>query len=816
VKLGKLLYLFDNIISRICNYNIDKYVLESDQSIASAKDAMLWLYVDSMDARLLDFLDVERFFNFIRLLITKDVQSENTSMDEASVDTRHSKIKENLYQSSNPGGTKDKSLTVSSTETLRTYLKSFKNNTRDTLSKTFYVYNELNIFWQYLQNCESYTEITEDLEGIEQILFLAQTLKQILTQQLSAYMKLNSLEVPHSELDNSCFKHSDLSEGNFINSIFCNSQLNNTVWKNCNLSICNLKQCSAKNSDFSGSNFNYSNLTGVNFSNSILNDAQLTSVALRDPMIDTYTDYIKTMIKGVYGEDALDHPDEINEIENYIIRIKKVLEDEGGRESIEYKDIYRGEKIRSEFIKKLADKAQSNKSLSWLWLPAAAQDTDDTVHILLTDPNGSILCADDKEVKGTVLDGALEKLTEVMKNFLEYHKNRVIDPDMLNKLGCFAGKEDKEHKKMREAKYGKICFQTASLREVSANRILLPKTDLSFVDATDCSMDSSDISEALVHHGEMRKAYFGNANLNKADFYCSDMGNANFNHAKMMDAVILDSNLANVDFSSATLIKTMIINSACDKPYLNSLLKPFEKRPELYLFDNYDDARTEDDTETEDANSIQQKNDNTMRDSNWTNANANDITLIGLDMDRSHFEQAQLKSSLIFNCLSRWSFFDNTDLAYAILMGISFHQSSMQSIILSKACIYACEFTGCRMSSASLIGASLDKVFFFDVGMSDVNMSHADFRNCSIRDVNFSNINITNTKFTNTVFDNIDFGSCIGLENAKFENCIFLRMGYEGSEQKIELKTSGEHKQSIPLKRGKQDKAKQTFRYSTI
>ncbi len=747
VMLCKIMHLIDCIIIRISNNNIDPSILGETTDVRASRLGLIWLFCESKDPRELDVQDMNRFYNLLLLQVSRDVSEETQNRDstynELKTISVYNQLKESLYS----GKTEE----ISQRE-LRGYLSAFKKTTKQLIREMFSVYDELLIYRDYLLSTNIVHVSKGIIEETEQILVLAETIKLIIIERFTTYVKIGNLNLSHSELPNGWFNRSELSDSNFVNSVFRHARFENAILRNCDLSICDMMYSVASSCDFTGCNFSFSNLSGMDLSEALLNNCQLGDALFRDVRTDSRlpcAEYFENSpnISPAYNDLCKER---IKELE-YLSQNKEALED-GHRRF-----------IQNALLQRLTNASGEPGDLYYLTV-VADRSADSSARLTIGKSEDGYF--------NTVLDASAEIISnEIIEPYVQYQRSRVISPELFAELQRIDNIDINRDRESRLRRYGTICLHPAILRNASVSDAIMPRADLSHVDISDASFGRTDASSSVMHYTNAKNAFFRGANVSNASLFSSTFKSANFADANLIGTVFIDCDLFGVSFSKALMLNSVFINSEQKKPYLGRLLKKTSEgiarmRSISNLVDSIDDA------------DVSARN-MSLVESDWRDAQASNAHIIGMNMDRSHFDGADMKSATIFNCIARWSGFEKTDMSYGLLMGLSFHQSSMEGIQLSKARIFASEFSGCRLNGSTFIGSRCDKVIFYDADLRDSNFSHAQIYNCTFWDVNLCNTNMANAIFENVVFCSVDFTQCIGIDNATFINCVFLEVNAE-------------------------------------
>ena len=148
-----------------------------------------------------------------------------------------------------------------------------------------------------------------------------------------------------------------------------------------------------------------------------------------------------------------------------------------------------------------------------------------------------------------------------------------------------------------------------------------------------------------------------------------------------------------------------------------------------------------------------------MQDCNLQNCMAAGSCFVGMNLDRSVLNLADLKKPFFSNCPLRWSDLHRVNLTYSLLLGTAFAHLALNQSVLANARLFACLLSESNLSGANMISARIDNVLFENCDLSSANLSHARFYNCVFRNVSFGSkensteTNVTSAHFTNCVFE---------------------------------------------------------------
>lgn len=744
----KLLNLIDALTLRICDHNIDRSVFKFGFNTKRAREAFIWHMCTSTPAMRLDVQDINRLKSFFKIQIERKLASIGKYYDHTDIQEEYARVMDSFDYNS---------VELEWQEMRRKQaidiVDDFKKQLQKLINDTYDVYDCLTSYRDYLANTE-FTPQKSDIKPIKHAISLAVTVKKIFTERFSSYIKIPKMSLGHSELSGVHFSRSNISESNFINSDFIYAQLDNTIANNCDFSICNFMSCDAQNATLNDCTFNYSNMTGMNLSGASLNNTTLNAVIFRDTRLDSSIGFAQALLsgdeKGMIAYVA--RKDELTKRNN------KHTADEMGKKAVQ--------NFHDMLARKNSDKEGS------LWRLTCAADNDATAHLWVVDERGK------PDTSKTIIDEVFGKSRNMLEAVESERNTKVISKYLLDMLREAERKETSDDRSYRIKKYGKICFEATTLNGADIVKCSLPEIDLSHMDVRNASFSESDLTGSIGYYTNAETAYFGGANLNNSDFYQCNFNDTSFANANCMNVMFVDSSLRSIDMNKALAIGIIIVNTQKKTPYISELLTELDEsdpdRKELLPMTEYVD----DIVDFKDEGLI-------MTESNWNRASASKSVFMNVKMDRSHFNFTDFRDFLIFNCVARWSSFERADMSYGLLIGSTFHQSIYTSSTLSQTHIYACEFSGCRMTDLILIGSRCDKVVFQDNDLSRANFSHVYFQNCIFKDCIFNGINLSKATFKHCTFSNVDFSNnCIGLASVKFIDCYFNKIkGMKGEER---------------------------------
>ncbi|MGN1372874.1 MAG: pentapeptide repeat-containing protein [Candidatus Coproplasma sp.] len=864
IQLGKIVRLIENIVSRICDNNIDKSIMNNELIFESMRSGFLWLYAHEGKNNVLDVRDANRFLDHLKYQIITNKRFKDKPFDNNEVEETFRRAREAFY--SLDYGKGDKAGTVyldgqdgeqqvkkSTDGNKLEYITAYKANMRTIIDQFFTGYEHLigyrdalvrnndlkddtvNIFKRKSkkkvkgESAEAVqdgnnTEDTTLLQGSRnrpisedqhKILIFSEIMKRVLIDRFTSFVKIDDLNLGNSTLTKGWFNYSELTKSNFTHTSFKFARLESAIFRGCDLSTCSFILADASDTDFTGSNFSYSDLTGMDLSDSILNNTQMNSVLLRDERLDHYGGYEYLFTKNkVKKPEQLNCENEPAQPQNAVEEREMQMMRQQLREgeiinhvvSLFAKDWY-DPKEEQDGFKKLKEAFDGSRKGIYPTILSSDGYVDDEKAISVAD---TIVYS-----KDSLLDRAHEILcTDILKFFFEYRVKNKLSKETLEAV-CEARKDEKaELKMLREAMYGKVYFGVANLEAASVNNVSMKNIDFSHVNISIASFADSDLSGTDMYYTKARKARFYRTNLNNVDAYRTEFEESNFSSASMIDTVLVDCNLNGCNFDRAILLRAKLINSLTDDK--NNLPRPYLSRFIYKLsgvhsgLDETIEFVSDSEVIEVDKNKVQMRHIEELNDehscvgSDFTEALADHIVIMNVNMVRSIFDKISAKDAFIYNALMRWCVFKDSDLSNSICYGTSFHQSSFDGAKFSRAKLIACEFSNASLRNTNMISVLLEKVIFDEANLSYCNFSGATIENCSFRKCNFQKVILSGTVFKNVIFSQIDFQSVIGLDEAIFIDCAF-EMKDKGNVElgdELELKNNS---QNVYLRRVEAD-----------
>ena len=680
-QLSKNLNLIESLLRKLCHDSVDSSINE-DSTIDEINQAVTWQFVDCVKVDKPAYQDIERIRQILKA--HGEVNHLNFEKDD---------------------------------RTRGNILINYKKSLREMLKDMFNVLGNLVNFDQYLTVVEDMSAYQSSTKGddmiylkskdqTKQILALTETVKALILEYLVGYVKIRSLNLPHSFLKEAKFTHSILNDGNFMSSELTDAVFRCSSMRSCDLSMCALDGIDAVGADMRRSTFNYSDLSGADFSSAVLKECSLNSVTLFDRRIvlkDTY--YNINFVSGRVNF--------ANGSENTPVECEEAV----------------------------CHSYNSFAVNSW--------KEGDIVNNIIA----KITRNTDNDLKRQTMDMEMDNLGELLKDFNNNINNAVEEYRVEYATVCpspvfmnWAEKVYKEH----NYNYN---FEPAKLRNASITRASMPNTDMMYINMEGATFDDTDISSSRFFFNNSSSSRFSNSNAGNCKFYRGDFSNSTFFNANAINTEYIDCNLSGSSFENAMLIGAKFISTESDELFIEKLL-------------NYTDGEfCVSDKEiltikTEHGlwkDSVVSHAD--MQDCNMQNCVFSNGVFVGINLDRSVFSNADMKKSFIYNCLVRWADLYKVNLSYSLIMGTMFDHAGFNDSMLSNCRMFANVLTECNISKTNLVSCRFDNVVFINCDFSGANLSNSVFHNCVFKDCNFNQANLIKTFFNNCKFDSSNITS---------------------------------------------------------
>ena len=796
IQFSKLVRAIELIVTRICDNNIDKSIQNNELLTDSMKEGFIWLYVEGQSKTNIDVRDENRFFDYVKYKIINAEYWKGKAFDNKKAEEIFAEVKQIYYTAGVVGAASSSGI-----KNKRDIIKNYKDSMKKLIEDFFYGYSLVTSFRNAIEHY--YTVANEKQKGdidkaLNVVIPYAETLKRVLMDRFTSFVKTDDINLGNTMMPTAWFNYSELSDSNFTHSSFNRAHIENAIMRNCDLSISSLISVDASGTDFSGSNFNFSNLTGIDLQNAILDGSQLNSILLRDSKMDDFNGWEERLflttsslriISGRKEQECCWAHDKHEEIEQEIKqhRAWRNKQKEGG-EAMRFADTART------VIRDIKPYAQTNEVLKELWLNEDGE--------ILARKEERTLLGDQTTRAANVLQAAYEEINGRLENNIKAHKYRKLSRGLYDCIkdarnyesnwGFVVG-EDQEPvpaKLSRESTFGEIIFDVAVLDSASIEKAPMRRIDFSYVSMCATSFKCSDLTGAEMYYTNAMAADFSRTNLNMLDAYRADFSEGGFSNAKLINSYFLDCDLSNANFSKAIMLRTAIVASQEDmdvrKPYLLRFLQKEETPPSNTGVSNYEAATSTEvlaDGTYRHVTALETDTKGLCVDSNFSDIMANELLCININANRTLFKNAVLKKGVFFNCMMRWSTFDNADMSNCICIGNSYHQTSFAKVTFSRAAFSACEFSNADLTGADLISCQFNNVIFEEASLRGCNLAGSRVNGGVFRKCAMQGVNLTGAIFKNVSFMDIDFSEAVGLADAKFENCRFSWKEVEVSEQ---------------------------------
>lgn len=770
MRFGKAVRLLEELLSRICDNNIDRSILSKEKDFENIESGFAWLYSnnDAMgDTKTLDVRDEKRFLDYLKYQLITEKYYSTHPFNNVAFEKDFELLKDAFFK-----------LDFSPKEkpTQESLIYDYKQKMVFIIQCFFMGYKQLVEYRNALIHIRTprlKISRAKLFANKEKILDYSNTLIQVLIDLFSSFVKINDLNLGNSILDKGWFNYSELSDSSFTHSSFKFARIENAVLKHCDLSTCCFIDADASDTDFSNSNFNYSDLTGTDLSGCTLNEAQMANILLRKKAECYPFNGLSLVI-----DNALDA------IENG--RYPKTTTD---KETGEQKDIKPELEYAKNTLKCLKTFKITEIDLESILLRKGLADP---TSVLYKKCFMESFFTDDNDARYAISDYMNRAYGEAMELLHPFFQNRdmaIFDKKSLNalRIACEIEEitdlqkkdEEKRNKSVREKQFGKLSLSVATLREATANKASVPCADFSYVDLTRAALKDSDLSEATMYYTEALQATLHESNLNQLNAHQANYNGATFSQANLIGAIFTDCLMDACIFKEANLLDAKIINSSnaspLKVPFCRVIYNNEPILPSASMLHSVIDEHAELPSNHNKASNVDSEKVPFAPNCNFFNAIADNVMIINVDMQKSRFENATMRNGLLFNNIMWWNNFKRAELSNAIIAGVSFYQSNFVRAQLGRTFIYSSDFIGANLAETSFISALLNTVVFDQTKLDESNFSSATIKNSTFRCCSFKNVILTGACFENVLFDSIEgFENAVGLEQAKFKNCIFI------------------------------------------
>ncbi len=734
--LSKNLNLIEKVIYKLCYGSIDSSITEGEAEIESVKQAMTWMFVDCVDCDRPSYQDVAR----VKMILSKkdileSVGEVNDKKEKISGDSLKRRCIEHLNRKVTNNHIQKATGGVKA-------MNAYKTVIRNTLNDMFDVLSNLLNFSQYLAVVEetaypnimpnSTFQTLEELKtrpNMQKILALAEGVKTVLIEYFVSFVKIKEISLPHSYLSFAQFNHSTITNGNFMSSEIENANMEFASARDCDFSMCSMDNISASHADFTRCNFNYSSMIGADLSNAVLNETALNSITLLDDRIlqpDLYSD------RGGDADFQISYADAENEIKELFNKFTH---------NVSLKD----PDLRIDIVSRLGKHYKGENGLSQtLEVPLNKEQYDFKYIIKHND-------------YGCVLDKLNREVNNVLEKYDKWCDSRFPHPKCLE----WASKDS-----IRNS----VTVNSANLDSASIKDAVMPDCVFSTIKIKNASFQNTDLNSSTYFYTNAIGAFFGESNMAQAKAGYSDFNNATFNKANLINSQFINCRLSETNFSNANLIDSVIMDTSGELFY-NKVLEDYIDNEGLCVIKIQESDIDAKKTEFIGNAAIACAD---MQDSDFSYSLANNISIVGMNIDRSIFSGANLKRSFIYNCLSRWTDYSEANISYALIIGNAFGHSSLCNANLTSARIFACDFSDCDMRNVNLINARVDNTIFSNCDLEQTNFSNTLFVNCLFQNLNLNNANFTNCVFMNCMIESVSLENERNLITAIFDRCCFV------------------------------------------
>ena len=724
-----MLNAIDSVVSRLCTDNVDN-TYQSKANVVGADTILKWLFASS-NAGDVTKQQADRATVLMRQIVEwywKQKTNDTTKNDEAK------KIKDNvdtllkIFQPSTSPTPETSNYVWDTAKCQRALQKDVQAAIEQTVDDIEVAYQKLNGFRRYAIRYEMATSDMKKEENLNKLLSLANAIWNFFTCVCIAYMRINNLQLPRAEFGGARLIHTNISGSNFSNANFADVDMSCAIVKDCDFSSASLRNAMAANADLSGSLFSYADMSGADLSGATMTEVKMDMIDVGNYSVSQWNLMLQQedpswFDKDYLNEKASTRKQELLTIQNEAKKVDKV-NDKGTKDS-----------STAESTTTEDNNGQSAK-------PKFPPD--------MPENTAGYLRADNME--------------EMCKSYQTYIERRLakckalsVEPTTYWELiGHIVESRKSELKKL------------IKLEGVSLKSSMLSKLDLSLVEMRGASFENSDLSGCVLAYVRAEGADYTRANLTSAKAYHSHFESASFAEALLFGMEFVDCFMEGINFSGANLTGVNIVNSDIDNQnYIQKTVTP--KTIEISSYSMVVPCQKQEFAK-KDTKDITVNCDNIFND-----VIASRILLAGCDFSRSTFATAKFRSSILFDVNASSTVWDDADLMYSLLYGVVFNRSSMRRISLQESKLYACDFSCCNLLDSKMLGCTFDKAVFYDSNLNNANLSHSSISNSIFRESVIGGLNVSNTKFIDCLFIDVDFGTCVGLPNATFENCSFIR-----------------------------------------
>ena len=720
-EICKVLNAIDSVVSRLCTDNVDN-TYQSKANVVGADTILKWLY-SSSNVGGVTKQQADRATVLMRQIVKWYLEQKNKQKNDAKIKEQADLLLK-IFQPSTSSSIETNDYWWDSENCQSALREDVQKAIEQTVDDIEEAYQKLNGFRRYAIRFEMATLEMKKEVCLNKLLSLANAIWNFFTCVCVAYMRINNLQLPRAEFGGARLIHTNISGSNFSNANFGDVDMSCAIAKDCDFSSSSLRDVMAANADLSGSLFSYADMSGADLSGATMSSVKMDMIDVGNYSIVQWRRILDSINSEMKNGDK---KDSINKMQGHLLTIingSKPNKDGAKGEGVA--DVDNGEKA---FPPKIPEGERG----------------------YLQESSMKVMC----DVYKSYIDAKIERCKALSVDGGTYTKlKELVDPngDTLKKL--------------------------IKLDGVSLKSSMLSKLNLSLVDMNGASFENSDMSGCVLAFVNAKGADFTTANLTSAQAYHSQLEGASFARALLFGMDFVDCFMEGINFSGANLTDVKIINSdMANQNYIGQTVET------IRLNDNYypipiPRQKEEYGKKRGDAKDGQRGagNDPTVNcDSIFNDVIASRILVAGCDFCRSTFAESQLRSSILFDVNASSTVWDNADLMYSLLYGVVFNRSSMRKVSLQESKLYACDFSCCNLLDSKMLGCTFDKAVFYDSNMNKANLSHSIISNSIFRESAIEGLNVSNSQFIGCLFIDVDFSDCIGLRNAVFEGCSFIR-----------------------------------------
>ncbi|MBQ7243462.1 MAG: pentapeptide repeat-containing protein [Bacilli bacterium] len=719
-EICKVLNTIDAIVDGLCNNNVDSTVLGLDSHIIGRETVLQWLYTGSSTVSV-SKQEEDRAEVFYKQVLTWWLKGRvnNFMLSPSPMDKL----------------TREQCLNAIAEVKVESDLKvDFINRVRSSFNATIKdihdAFQRLNGFRKYAIGARLATDEMKDETRLSKVYALAKGILDFFLSVCVSYMRIDELQLPRAQFTEAKLSHANISHSNFASSDFSKVTIDNGNARDCDFSMSTLEGIQAQNADFTGALFSYANLAGGNYEGAVLSKAKIDSVSLGHlPSLEIMALGRKA---GYPSFVQKEWPDE-----------KLIEESKKSKEDVE-------KGLEVPFLKRL---------------------------ILISNE-----CSGDKNGNDFILHNALDGFYGKYNDLMGLPIN---DGKALScTKGTFAGivTSIKDYNRTRGKDKPRVDepSEPVCLRACTLDEALIPNADLSIVDLSNASLREAIMPQARMSYADARGANFGSADLFGVYAYESRFDSASFRDSLFGGGMFVGCNFNSANFDGATFLSACFLGKESGK-----FVKNYMKETKDYGYATNEKAPSISepaDINMQDMSPTDDDSRPTLLNSSFKNCNGTKAVFAAMDMSRSSFNSALLRSAAFLDCNATSTRFDEADLTFSIHHGVLYTRSSFKHSSFQEAKIASCDFTCCNMSNAKFLAGTLKQCVFHDASLKATNFSHSNVSHCIFRDTLVDGMMISGARFENCIFIGIDFTDIIGLSRATFTDCMFINCYCDGEK----------------------------------